>query len=82
MEGRPCPPTELAAKVGEPGAYRVTDEQIVHRHRASHPKERAALEALEIEAGACRIADNVAGEPIVDPATTVKMTEKGDRISE
>src|SRR4029077_571151 len=82
VEGRPRPPTELAGKVGEPGTYRVTDEQIVRRHRAPHPKQRAALEALEIEAGACRIADNVAGEPIVDPATTVKMAEKGDRIPE
>ena len=82
MEGRPRPPSELAGKVGEPGAYRVTDEQIVHRHRAAHPEERAALELLEIESRTCRIADNVAGEPIVNPAASIEMAEKGDRISE
>ena len=52
MEACPSPPSELAGKVGEAGTYRVADEQIVHRHRAPHPKERAALEALEIEPGA------------------------------
>jgi hypothetical protein len=82
MKGRPRPPTELAGKVGEAGAHRVADEQIIHRHRAANPEERAALEVLEIEAGTCRIAHDIAGEPIVNPATSVKVAEKGDRISE
>ena len=60
----------------------MADEQMVRRHRALHPKERTALEVLEIEWGTRRIADYVAGEPVVDPATSIEVTEKRNRISE
>src|SRR6266850_2780658 len=55
---------------------------MLRRQCAAHPKKRPTLETLEIEWRTRRIAENFAGESIVDPTAPLEMAKERNRIAE
>jgi hypothetical protein len=51
------------------------------RQGSAHSKQRTAPEAIEVEGSALWIADDFAGQEIVEPTTLFEMAQEGEKIA-
>jgi hypothetical protein len=59
----------------------MPDEHMLVRQGSAHSKQRTAPEAIEVEGSALGIADDFAGQEIVESAALLEMAYEGEKIA-